>query len=220
MKPVVIFGTGTFAEVAYVYLTQDSPHRVAAFTVHEKYLREPVLLGLDIVPYETLEQHFPPSECALFTAVGFTRVNRARTEIYQDCKRRGYECISYINSRATHWGHFEVGENCFILENNVIQPFVRIGNNVIIWSGNHIGHHATIGDNCFIASHAVISGRVTIEPSCFIGVNATLRDGITIRAESVIGAGAIILKDTIEKGVYPGAGTEPGRVRSDQLRGL
>src|SRR6185312_5103753 len=175
MKRAVIFGTTDFAEIAYVYLTADSEYAVDAFTVHERYIKSRTLLGVDVVPFEELETKFPASDYAIFVAIGFKRVNALRTEMYQLCKSKGYEMITYLNSKTSHWGHIEVGDNTFIFENNVIQPFVKIGNNTILWSGNHIGHHSTIGNNCFIASHAVISGHVTIGDNCFIGVNATFR---------------------------------------------
>lgn len=217
MKQVVIFGTSDFAQVASVYLSKDSPHRVAAFTVHEKYLKERTLLGLDVVPFEELEGRYPPASYAMFVAVGFSKLNRIRTDIYALCKSRGYELITYINSRAFHFDDIEIGDNCFVFEANVIQPFVKIGNNVVLWCGNHIGHHVTIGANCFIASHAVVSGRVTIGANCFIGVNATIRDGVKIEQNCIIGAGAVILKDTVEGGVYRGVNTEPAAYRSDEL---
>jgi sugar O-acyltransferase (sialic acid O-acetyltransferase NeuD family) len=218
MKRAVIFGTTDFAEIAYVYLTADSAYAVDAFTVHERYITSRTLLGVDVVPFEELEAKFPASDYAIFVAIGFKRVNALRTEMYQLCKSKGYEMITYINSKTSHWGHIEVGDNTFIFENNVIQPFVRIGNNTILWSGNHIGHHSTIGNNCFIASHAVISGHVTIGDNCFIGVNATFRDGVKIAPGCVIGAGATILKDTLEKGVYRAVNTEAASIRSDELR--
>jgi len=217
MKQVVIFGTGDFAQVAYVYLSKDSPHRVAAFTVHEKYIAERTLLGLDVVPFEQLETRYPPSSYAMFVAVGFSKLNRIRTELYSLCKRRGYELITYINSRAFRLDELEIGDNCFVFEANVIQPFVKLGNNVVLWCGNHIGHHVTIGDNCFIASHAVVSGRVTIGANCFIGVNATIRDGVKIEPNCIIGAGAVVLKDTVEGGVYRGVNTDPAPYGSDEL---
>jgi acetyltransferase-like isoleucine patch superfamily enzyme len=43
---------------------------------------------------------------------------------------------------------------------------------------------------------------VHIHPYCFIGVNATLRNSIEIAPETLIGAGAVIMKDTVERGVY------------------
>lgn len=219
-KPVVIFGLGDFARIASVYLDKDSPHPVAAFTADAQFITERSLVGKPVVPFEQLRESHPPDEYAMFVAVGFRRVNKARAEVYERCKSFGYELISYVCSRAVQWGEIEIGDNCFIFENNVIQPFVRIGNDVVLWSGNHIGHDSTIGDHCFVASHAVISGNVKIGPYCFIGVNATLRDGITIAPECVIGAGATILKDTVEKGVYRGPSTDPMPIRSDQLRGF
>jgi sugar O-acyltransferase (sialic acid O-acetyltransferase NeuD family) len=216
-KKVVIFGTSDFAQVAYVYLREDSPYEVVAFTVNQQYIEADTLLGLKVVPFETLETTHPPDEYAMFVAVGFKRVNESRAEIYEECKRKGYELISYINSKATHWGEIEVGDNVFIFEENVIQPFVKIGNNVIVWSGNHIGHHSTIGDHCFIASHAVISGHVNIGTYCFVGVNATFRDGVSIAPRCVIGAGAIILKDTTEAAVHASPHTKALGMLSSEL---
>ena len=220
MSDVVLFGTGDFAQVALEYLRRDSPHDVVAFTVHERYIEAPELLGVPVVPFERLEETHPPSDYAMFVAIGCSRVNKARRELYEECKRRGYELISYVNSKAISWDELDLGDNCFVFEANVIQPFVRIGSNVIIWSGNHIGHHARIGDHTFIASHAVISGRVTIGERCFVGVNATFRDGITIRPDCVIGAGAVIMKDTEEGGVYAVRGTEPFPKKSWELKGF
>jgi len=196
----------------------DSSYEIAGFTVHKDRISEKEVLGLSVVPFEELESNYPPEKFAMFVAVGYKRVNTARAEIYEICKSKGYELVSYINSRTSHCGEIEIGENCFIFEENVIQPFVRIGNNVIIWSGNHIGHHSQIGDHCFIASHAVISGHVTIGPYCFIGVNATFREGIKIAPKCVIGAGAVILKNTKEEGVYGVKSTEVASILSSQLR--
>ena len=216
-KQVVIFGLGDFAQVAYVYLSEDSDYEVVAFTVHERYIETPTLLGLEVVPFERLEERFPPDRYAIFVAVGFSRLNRSRTDVYHECKRRGYSLISYVSSRALHFKDLEPGDNCFIFEGNVIQPFVRIGNNVVVWCGNHIGHHVVIEDNCFIASHAVIAGRVRIGANCFVGVNATIRDGVTIGRDCVLGAGALVVKDAADGSVFRGAATKPADVRSDQL---
>jgi sugar O-acyltransferase (sialic acid O-acetyltransferase NeuD family) len=219
-KPVVIFGAGDFARIACVYLTKDSPHEVAAFTVHRQYLTAPELLGKPLVPFETLTESHPPDRYAMLVAMGFSKVNRVRAEIYAQCKALGYELITYVNSKAMQWGELSIGDNCFIFEGNVLQPFVKIGNNVVLWSGNHIGHDATIGDHCFVASHAVISGNVRVGPYSFIGVNATLRDGVVIAPQCVIGAGALILKDTQPEGVYKGTSAELSPVPSSRLKGL
>lgn len=219
-KPVVIFGTGDFARVASVYLTQDSPHEVAAFTVHREHLAEATLLGKPVVPFEELEAHYPPDRYAMLVAVGYRRVNQARAAVYRECKERGYELITYVCSKATVWGGVEFGDNVFVFENNVIQPFVKVGSDTVLWSGNHVGHDSTIGDHCFVASHVVVSGRVTVGDYCFLGVNSTVRDGVTLGAGCVVAAGAVVLKDVAAGGVLRGPSAELSPVPSHRLKAI
>lgn len=206
---VVLVGTGDFARVAHVYFDADSPHEVVAFTVHERYVEAETFRGLPVVPFEEVERRYDPDGFGMFVAVGFSRVNRARRELYEACKEKGYRLVSFVSSRAFRAPETQLGENCFVFEANVLQPFVRIGDDVILWSGNHVGHDVTIDDHCFVASHAVISGNVTIGHSCFVGVNATIRDGVTIAPECVIGAGALVMRDTRRGEVLAVRGTEP-----------
>lgn len=217
MARVVIFGNGQVASVGYFYLTHDSSHEVVAFTVDRDYIQEDRLLGLPVVPFEGVETFYSPDEYKMLVIVSYRKINKLRAEKYYQAKEKGYELISYISSKAITWPGLATGDNCFIMENNVIQPFVEIGNDVIMWSGNHIGHHVVIKDHCFLASHVVVSGSVTIEPYCFLGVNATIRDNITIARESVIGAGAVILRNTKEKGAYIGAAAKLYSSDSSQI---
>jgi sugar O-acyltransferase (sialic acid O-acetyltransferase NeuD family) len=220
MSEIVLFGTGDFAQLAAEYLRRDSPHTVVAFTVHERYIDTPELLGLPVLPFERIEEAYPSERYAMFVAIGFSRVNKARREMYEECKRKGYSLISYVSSNAMYLGDFDLGDNCFIFEANVIQPFVRIGSNVVVWSGNHIGHHAQIDDHCFIASHVVISGNVTVGEETFVGVNATLRDSITVAPRNLIGAGTLIMRDTEEGDVYSVPGTKPRPGKSWDIKGF
>jgi sugar O-acyltransferase (sialic acid O-acetyltransferase NeuD family) len=217
VRQVVLFGTGDFARIAQTYLRSDSDFEVAAFTVDSRFRQHDRLDGLPVVDFDSLVESHPPSDYAMFVAIGFREVNRARADVYARCKALGYQLISYVNSQATTWGEPVLGDNCFVFEANVIQPNVRLGDDVILWSGNHIGHDSTIGDHCFIASHVVVSGNVTIGPRCFIGVNATLRDGITVAPDCVIGAGALVMRDTQQGEVYAVRGTEPIDRRSWDL---
>src|SRR5438105_4811544 len=164
---VIVFGVGQLAAVASFYLTHDSPHRVVAFTVDEAWLKEELFQGLPVVPFEQVERSYDPSSYKMLLPISYRRVNRVRAERYFEAKRKGYELISYVSSKATVWPGLVVGDNCMVLENNVIQPFVSIGNDVILWSGNHIGHHTTIQDHCFVASQVVVSGSVDVGPYCF-----------------------------------------------------
>jgi len=220
LKKAIIFGTGDFGKVVYFYLKNDSSYKIEAFTATSDMILEEKLFGLPIIPFENIEERYSPKEYQMFIAVPYTKMNKIREKFFLKAKEKGYSLLSYVNSKATVWSDLNIGENCFVLENNVIQPYVEIGNNVILWSGNHIGHHSKIKDNCFIASQVVISGKVTIEQNCFLGVNSTIRDGITINKECVIGAGAVILNDTKDKQVYNTTSTKLLDLTSDKLKHL
>jgi sugar O-acyltransferase (sialic acid O-acetyltransferase NeuD family) len=220
MAKIVVFGTSQWAELAHFYLTNDSPHQVVGFTLDRDYIRSKEYKELPVVPFDEVERHFPPDEFKMFIPISFKRMNHARAEKYQNAKDRGYELISYVSSKATTFPGLECGDNCFIFEDNTIQPFVKIGSNVIMWSGNHIGHHSVIKDHVMITSHVVISGCCTIEPYCFFGVNAAVRDETIVARETLVGMGVTILKDTKEFEVYKASGTDPAGIRSDQIRSL
>ncbi|NVM17282.1 MAG: acetyltransferase [Candidatus Lokiarchaeota archaeon] len=201
---LILFGIGQNAEVAYYYFKHDSPYEIVAFTLDREWMKRDRFHNLPVIAFDEIENVYPPEKYKMFVSISFTNLNKLRKKKYQEAKEKGYELISYVCSRATTWPNLDIGDNCFIFEDNVIQPYVKIGNNVILWSGNHIGHHTTISDHCFIASHVVISGSVTVGERCFFGVNSTIRDNIKIAKNCVIGAGAIITKDTVENGIYYG----------------
>jgi sugar O-acyltransferase (sialic acid O-acetyltransferase NeuD family) len=218
MADLVIFGAGNIAELAQFYFTQDGPHRVAAFTVDGAYLNVPNFCGAPVIALEEVAKKFPPERHAAFVALSYARLNALRAEKCAALKSMGYTLVSYVSSRATTFADFSAGENCFILEDNTIQPRVKIGNNVTLWSGNHIGHHSVIEDDVFVSSHVVISGGVTIGAGSFLGVNCTIRDHVRIGKRCVLSAGAIVLADAPDESVFGAAATERSTVPSSRLR--
>lgn len=218
MAMVVIFGLQDFASLAHFYLKHDSGHEVVAFSVTEEYLpEERTFEGLPVIPFEGVEHIYLPSKYHFFVPMSHRRMNMLRKSIYQQVKAKGYELISYVSSKATVFPGTKIGENCFILEDNTIQPFTPIGNNVVMWSGNHIGHHGEIKDHVFFSSHVVLSGHCVVEPYSFFGVNATIKDGLHIAEGTLVAMSALITKDTEPWGVYKGTPAQKGNVLSKDL---
>ncbi|QDT74411.1 acetyltransferase [Lacipirellula limnantheis] len=218
MADVVIFGVKDFASLAHFYLRHDSEHRVVAFTVHREFLpAEGEFEGLPVVALEDLADGYPPDKVRAFAPMSHRKMNRLREGIYNDLKGRGYELISYVSSRATTFPERQIGDNCFILEDNTIQPFATIGDNVVIWSGNHIGHHSVVESHAFITSHVVISGHCRIGAYSFLGVNATLKDQITLAEGTLIGMGANITKDTEPWSLYKADATRASKISSADI---
>jgi sugar O-acyltransferase (sialic acid O-acetyltransferase NeuD family) len=204
MAKIIVFGVLDTAELAHYYLTHDSDHEVVAFTINRQYLEQESFKGLPVVAFEDVENVFPPSEYQFFAPMTGRNMNRNREAIYNHAKAKGYQFISYISSRATIFDKSVIGENCFILEDNTIQPFTTVGNNVIMWSGNHIGHHGQIKDHVFFTSHVVLSGHCVVESYSFFGVNCTIRDYTAIAQGTLVGMASAITKETEEWGIYIG----------------
>lgn len=219
MRKLIIFGVGEQAEIAYYYFKNDSDYEVVAFTADREYCTKKSLFEIPVIAFDELTELYPIGSHHVFIAVGYNQVNKLREEKYLACKAMGYKIASYISKRASVFTDI-IGENAFILEDNTIQPFVKIGNNVTLWSGNHIGHHSVIEDHCFITSHVVISGGVTVGQNSFLGVNSTFRDHIKVGSYNVIGAGAIIMSDTEDEAVYIAEKTMPKKIKSSRLKGI
>ena len=197
MAKVIIFGVKDFAELAHFYLTHDSEHEVVAFSINQEYLpEEKIFHSLPILPFEDIETNLSPSEYHFFAPMSPQKMNRLRESIYNQIKAKGYQCVNYISSKATVFPGQIIGDNCFILEDNTIQPYTSIGNNVIMWSGNHIGHHSVIKDHVMFTSHVVMSGHCEIEAFSFFGVNSTLRDGLKIAEGTFLAMGGVLTKNT------------------------
>ena len=201
MKKVVIFGTGELAQRIFFYL-KDSDDQVLAFCANKSKIDKEELLGLPVIAFENIKETFPPAEFSMFVALAYSEMNKRRTKFFNEAKNKGYELYSFIHPSTKIWDEFEMGENCFILANNVIQPFVKIGNNVLIGSNNLISHNTTIGDNCFITSNVTMGGHITMGKNCFVGLSATINQRTKIGNECIVGAGTIITKDINDKEVY------------------
>jgi sugar O-acyltransferase (sialic acid O-acetyltransferase NeuD family) len=204
LKPLVIVGNGEIAEMACEYFTYDSDRDVAAFSIGAEYIKEPTLHGHPVTPLAELTTAYPPTDYDAFVAIGDGQLNRLRRRHVDEVKAAGYRLASYVSSKAFVWRNVEIGENCFILEHNVLQPFTTIGDNVTLWSGNHIGHRSVIEDDVFMSSHVVVSGFCRIGARSFLGVNASLAHQVEVGADNFIAMGAVITASTEPDSIYQG----------------
>ncbi|MAJ05356.1 MAG: acetyltransferase [Flavobacteriales bacterium TMED84] len=218
MDKIVIFGMGEIAQIANYYFQIDSPYEVVAFTLDKEYIKSENYEENPMVDFNVIEEIYPPSEYKMFIALSYSKMNKIREEKYYQAKSLGYHLVSYISSKCSYMTRYKHGDNCFIFEDNTIQPYVKIGNNVTLWSGNHIGHHSIIKDHNFISSHVVISGSCVIENNCFLGVNSTVGHKITLAKETLLGAGSVITKNTEEKAIYLPPRSIKLDKRSDQIK--
>lgn len=194
-KDIVIFGNGEIADLAFFYFKNDTDYSVKAFCVDDEYITNEQFNKLPILSPSEIFSEFPYKDYLVHVALSYKKLNSIRKEKFDFFKRNKYNFASYISSKSVYWNDFQIGRNCFILENQTIQPKVKIGDNVMLWSGNHIGHGSVIGNHTYLSSHVVISGNCKVGEKCFFGVNSTVKDFTVIGNNCFIGMDSSVTKN-------------------------
>lgn len=213
-KKLIIFGDSGFAEIAYLYFSSQNTYEVVSFCVEEEYRSKNTLFGKNVLDFNKINNFFNPKECYFFAAITYHKLNTLRERIIDEARNLGFKIASYISDTAFIGAESVIGDHCFIFENNVIQPFVKIEENSILWSGNHIGHHSIIKKNCFISSHVVISGYCEIGKNSFLGVNSTISNNTIIGEYNWIGPTVNIQKNTDDNSIYHNKNSEKSKASS------
>lgn len=202
MEKIILFGTSAGTKLAHFILSQDPGYEVTAFTIDREYIKEASFCGLPVIPFEEVQELYPPVHYKMFVAIFANGMNMLRAKKCDEARDKGYTLISYIHPKAIVASDLVIGDNCFISEGVICRPFSRLGNDVILMPGALIGHDTNVMDHCFIGNRAVVMGVVTIEPFCLIGPNATIMETITVARECLIGGGVVLQASTKEREVY------------------
>ena len=215
-KKLIIVGTSLYSDIINYYFSNFTDYEIIGYCESKEYKKEDIKNERKIYVLEDLEKFFNPNEIFLFNSIGYKNHNKIRELRYKQLKKKNFKFASYLSEDATILSN-KIGENCLILENNVIQPYSEIGNNSFLWSGNHIGHHTIIKENVFISSHCVVSGNCEIGNNTFIGVNSTINNNIKIGNYSVIGANTLVDKNLQDNSVTKKKGDEVKIIKRDIL---
>lgn len=216
-KPIVIFGAGKIAEVVLYFFRNFSDRTIAACTTDREYLPENSWKGLPTFSFDRIIETHPPRDFDMFVALGYQNMNRLRAEKCTLAQSMGYTLPSYVDPRSGMPSDCEYGDNCFIMNNVLIHPCVRLGSNVFVWSGAMVGHHSVVDDNCWLTSCSNISGGVNLGKNCFLSVNSTIANSIQVGDNCFIGANTLITKCTKSDEVYLHESTKPYRLDSQQF---
>lgn len=217
---IIIFGTSKISDVVYTYIKEDNSYNVVGFCVDKGYIKESERFGLPVMAFEEVEKKFPPNKFKMLITIGYHQMNKVREQKCAEAKQKGYELISYINKNSDIASNVEIGENCIILDNVSVEPFVKIGNNVCLYCNSTIAHHSNIKDNVWVTSGTVVGGNSTVGNNTFLGINSTIGHNIVIGSENFIGAGAIVTKTTEDKSVFVCPDTPKYRLNTDQFMKL
>lgn len=197
IKNLVIYGVGRLAEYASYVFEHDSEFTFKGYCLEKEYHQRDAEEHRGIKVFEEIENLLLQEDYYLFIAVGN---NLIRERIYRNATKKGIKMATYISSRSSTWKDLEIGDNCFIGEGSVIQPYAKIGVNTVLF-GARLGHHTTIGDHVLL-SGPTIGGNVRIGDYTFIGLNAVILQNLVIGPKNIIGMGVAIKASTGEGEVY------------------
>lgn len=189
-KNIIIFGINKFAQLLRYYVESTTEIKISAFTVNKKYLNKNYKDGLKVIPFEEIEDIFSKERTLILPAIGYKEMNEIRKKVFSMILNNGFGIASYIHPTVHIAKNSYIGYGNIILENTIIQPFVKIGNGNVIWSNVNISHHSTIGNFNYLAPSVSLSGEITIKNNCFLGNNCIMKNGIELSDYSLIGAAA------------------------------
>jgi len=192
MKPIVLFGAGKVAEVLLYFFRHHSNRQVVACATDQNYLPSSQWNNLPVINFAKIVEIYPPADFDVFVALGYQDLNGLRAKKCAEARALGYTLPSYVHPQSGLPLDCEFGDNCFIMNNVLIHPRVRLGNNVFVWSGAMVGHHSMIGDNCWLTSGCNVSGDVTLGNNCFLAVNCTIAHSVRVGEGCFIGANALV----------------------------
>ncbi len=211
-KRLIIYGIGKFAEYVKYVFNNDSEYEVIAFCIESSFLNSDSFANLPLVAFEDLTKFFPVRSHSLFIAVG---QNPVRQRLFDAAKEEGFFMPSYVSGKAHTWPNLELGQNCFIGEGSVIQPFVKIGNNSIHF-GSRIGHHSLVQDHTLL-SGSIIGGNTIIGEGSYLGLNSSVKQNLVVGPKNIIGMNVSIEENTSENAVFTHKGTQKRNLSYDDV---
>ncbi len=204
MSKVVLFGTGRGADVAYRFLTRDSDHEVCGFATEARSSGSARLPRSSrggvrgrgaAVPAGPIPDAHPARLSADERAYAQRNISPPR--------QKGYGFISYVNSHFYRAEDLQVGENCFILDNQSISLDVtdrQQRRDVVDQPYRRPEHRSS--DHAWLASHVTVAANVMVRPIAF---SASVRRSATADAradDTFVGANALVASNTAENSVH------------------
>ena len=201
---LIIYGVGEFAKLVRYYFEYETEYKVVAYCLDEQYIENDMFDNLPVVGFDLLEDEYSNTSHKVFIAVGYKNM-RVRKLLFEKVQEKNYTMASFISKNVLRDPSVKIGENCFVLQGAILEPFCEIEDNTYINSGVTVCHHAKVSKHCFIAAKALIGGYVRIGENSFLGFSSVVLQKLSLSAETLLGAGAICVRDTTPHGMYLGS---------------
>lgn len=190
-----VFGDNDLAKIVLCYLEQEGT-AVEGFVLNKAYMGQDIgEMPKPVFAIEDMIEKYGAENCNVYFMVGYKKVNRTRFNAFENLKKLGVNICTYIHPSCVVNPTAKIGKGAVLLENVVVEAFVKVGDGNYIGPGTNICHHTSFGSCNFISGGVVFCGRVTVKDRCFFGANSAVSQDVTIDDESVVGACAFVDRD-------------------------
>jgi sugar O-acyltransferase (sialic acid O-acetyltransferase NeuD family) len=193
-RPVLVLGTGTFAEEIADVVAEVPGLRPVAFVENlDRDRCGSTLQGRPVLWVDEL-----PGRAATHLAVcGLGTTRRHRFTDQADAA--GISFATPVHPLARVSPTTTLGPGTIVGVAVVIAAHTRLGRHVSVNRGALMGHHTEIGDFVTVGPGSNIAGNCRIGAGTYVGMGAVIIDHVTVGAGSVIGAGAVVTRDLPER---------------------
>lgn len=196
-KLLIIGASGHGKVVADIALKMNKWQRVA-FLDDDETLKKS--LSLDVIG-NSKDLKAYVDEWDIFVAIGS---NSTREKIQETIENLTATIPVLIHPRAVIGEEVEIAKGTVVMAGVIINSSTKIGRGCIINTGSTIDHDNFIEDFVHISPGVHLAGTVKVGSRCWLGIGSIASNNISLHSDSKIGAGAVMVKDTIEAGLYIG----------------
>ena len=196
-KLLIIGASGHGKVVADVALKMNKWERIA-FLDDDETLKKS--LSLDVIG-NSKDLKAYVDEWDIFVAIGS---NSTREKIQETLDNLTATIPVLIHPRAVIGEEVEIAKGTVVMGGVIINSSTKIGRGCIINTGSTIDHDNFIEDFVHISPGVHLAGTVKVGSRCWLGIGSIVSNNISLHRDSKIGAGAVMVKDTIEAGLYIG----------------
>lgn len=194
-KKIIVFGNGGHARTIYGYFYDENT--VKGFVVDDAFVdAQPVIGGIEVLPFSRIVETFPPTEYAVLVALGFKDLNQLRENKSEELRALGYDFVSFIDRSVRVPHHYSVGINTIIIGCTDIHEGVIIKSGVFVSSGVVLGHDSVLEDYSWIGSGAVLTGCVRVGKSSVLGMNVSVKQNADLSHHTLVSPNAFVNMDT------------------------
>jgi sugar O-acyltransferase (sialic acid O-acetyltransferase NeuD family) len=196
MNNIILLGAGGHCKSCIDVIEKENKYKI--LYIIDKNNKRDKLLNYKIISENLLAKK---KNLYAFVAVGQIKNYKIRQKLFNKLLSLNFKIpfiispLSYISPRAT------IGSGTIIMHGVIINADVQIGKNCIINTNSVIEHGVKIKDHTHISTGVIINGETNIGSKVFIGSGSVISNNIKIEDSCIVGSGLNVKSNLKKKSI-------------------